>query len=182
MHDIDPVFSEFSRKPALAVLAQALGIRQPLLLQSMYVFKPPRIGGEVRSHQDSSYMYTEPESLMGFWVALEDTTRENGCLMVEPGSHNGTLRERYHYRNNDLVMDTLDPEPMPDASMPLEVSQGALVVLHGRLAHRSCANTSDKSRHAYTLHVIDGEAEYLPDNWLRRGADMPLRGFQTCFT
>ena len=177
LHDLDPVFSQFSRKPSLASLTQILGVRKPLLLQSMYIFKPPRIGGEVRSHQDSSYIYTEPESLIGFWIALEDATLENGCLMVAPGSHQGALRERYHYQNEDLVMDALDSAPLADACLPLEVTQGTLVALHGRVAHRSCANISDKSRHAYTLHVIDGETKYLADNWLRRSTDMPLRGF-----
>jgi phytanoyl-CoA hydroxylase len=41
----------------------------------------------------------------------------------------------------------------------------------------SHANTSPRSRHAYALHVIDAGAEYAADNWLRRGPDMPLRGF-----
>ena len=177
LHDLDPVFSDFSRKPELAALAQTLGIAAPLLLQSMYIFKPPGIGGEVRCHQDSSYMYTEPDSLTGFWVALEDATLENGCLMVGQGSHRGTLRERYHYQDEDLVMDTLDPTPMANADIALEVSQGTLVAFHGRLAHRSGANKSNKSRHAYTLHVIDGNSRFAGDNWLRRGADMPLRGF-----
>jgi len=33
------------------------------------------------------------------------------------------------------------------------------------------------SRHAYALHVIDGACAYPPDNWLSRGPDMPLAGF-----
>ena len=177
LHDLDPVFSDFSRKPALANLVKLLGLEQPLLVQSMYIFKPPKIGGEIREHQDSSYMCTEPESLIGFWVALEDATLENGCLMVSPGSHLGGLRERLHYKEGDLVMDILDPKPRGDANEPLEVTQGTLVAFHGRLAHRSCANISNKSRHAYTLHIIDGTSKYLPDNWLKRSEAMPFRGF-----
>ena len=177
LHDLDPVFSQFSRKPELAQLSETLGIAEPLLIQSMYIFKPPRIGGEVRCHQDSTYMYTEPDSLLGFWIPLEDANLNNGCLWVEPGSHREPLRERFHYRGDQLVVDVLDSTPMSEASVPLEISAGTLVVLHGRLAHRSCANTSDKSRHAYTLHIIDGRSEYPPDNWLQRSKDMPFRGF-----
>lgn len=51
LHDLDPVFDRFSRQPDLAGLASALGMRSPLLLQSMYIFKQPRIGGEVVCHQ-----------------------------------------------------------------------------------------------------------------------------------
>ena len=40
----------------------------------MYIFKQPRIGGEVVCHQDSTFLYTEPESAIGFWLAIEDQT------------------------------------------------------------------------------------------------------------
>jgi phytanoyl-CoA hydroxylase len=61
--------------------------------------------------------------------------------------------------------------------VPLEVPEGALVLLHGLLPHGSAPNRSASSRHAYALHVIDGRASYSPDNWLQRAPDMPLRGF-----
>ena len=41
----------------------------------MYIFKQPNIGGEVVCHQDSTFLYTEPESAVGFWVALEDASK-----------------------------------------------------------------------------------------------------------
>ena len=71
-----------------------------------------------------------------------------------------------------------DPTPWPDEGLvPLEVEQGTLVVLHGLLPHLSRVNTSDKSRHAYTLHLMEAGAHYPADNWLRRAADLPPRGF-----
>ncbi len=73
---------------------------------------------------------------------------------------------------------TLDPTPLPSAGLvPLEVEEGTLVVLHGLLPHWSAPNRSARSRHAYTLHVIDGRARYSADNWLQRASAMPLRGF-----
>ena len=47
MHDLDPVFDSFSRTAELAALASDIGMQEPLLLQSMYIFKQARIGGEV---------------------------------------------------------------------------------------------------------------------------------------
>ena len=47
LHDLDPVFDEFSRAPGLADIAADIGMAEPRLLQSMYIFKQPRIGGEV---------------------------------------------------------------------------------------------------------------------------------------
>jgi phytanoyl-CoA hydroxylase len=178
LHDRDPTFARFSRRPELAALVAALGIATPLLLQSMYIFKQPRIGGEVICHQDAAFLHTEPVSVLGLWFALEDATIENGCLYVAPGGHDGPLRSRFVRHGDRTETIVLDDTPLPSAGLlPLEVAKGTLVVLHGLLPHGSAPNRSARSRHAYTLHVIDGRARYSPDNWLRRGPDMPLRGF-----
>src|SRR5436190_8599272 len=60
LHDLDPAFDEFSRTPELKQLVNDLGLSNPLILQSMYIFKQPRIGGEVTCHQDATFLYTEP--------------------------------------------------------------------------------------------------------------------------
>jgi phytanoyl-CoA hydroxylase len=177
MHDLDPVFSAFSRHPHLATLAKGL-FREPRLLQSMFIFKPPRIGGEVSWHQDSTFLTTEPMTVIGFWFALEDANTENGGMMAIRGGHKGTLRTRFHRKNGTLVTETLDATPYPTApKVALNAKKGSLVVLHGLLPHWSGPNRSDRSRHAYTLHVIDGAARYGADNWLQRAPDLPLRGF-----
>lgn len=179
MHDLDPVFDAFSRTPELAEVAKRIGFVDPVILQSMYIFKPPRIGGEVVCHQDSTYIYTQPESCVGFWFALEDATLENGCMQFIPGGHAAPLRRR-NYRRPDgtLVTVTLDDTPWPtDSLVPIEAETGALVVFDGRSPHFSAANRSLKSRHAYTLHVVDRTCHYPVENWLQRGPDLPLRGF-----
>ncbi|RED50861.1 phytanoyl-CoA dioxygenase family protein [Aestuariispira insulae] len=178
MHDLDPEFQAFSRTGKLARLSQDLGLSDPLLLQSMYIFKQPHIGGEVNCHQDSTFLYTEPLSVIGFWFALEDATVENGCLWGIPGAHTGTLRQRFLRRDGKMVMEQLDDSPWPEnEDVPLEVPKGSLILLHGKMPHKSGPNRSDYSRHAYTLHVIDGACAYPEDNWLIRDPSLPLRGF-----
>ena len=178
LHDLDPVFDAFSRQPALAALASDLGLAAPLLLQSMYIFKQPEIGGEVVCHQDSSFLHTEPLSCIGLWFALEDATLENGCVLAEPGGHRRPLGSRFRRAGCTTRMEVLDPTPLPtEGLVPLAAKTGDLVVLHGRLPHRSAANRSARSRQAYTLHLIDGTSTYSADNWLQRAPDMPLRGF-----
>jgi len=179
MHDLDPVFSAFSRGPALAKVAQQLGLQQPQIWQSMYIFKQPGIGGEVRWHQDATYFETDPVSVTTFWFALEDATLDNGCLWAEPGGHRTAMRERF-VREGDLVrVEKLDATPWPDDStaVPLEVKAGSLVCFHGLLPHYSAPNRSPVSRHAYTLHVTDGATHYSPQNWIQRDASFPVRGF-----
>ena len=179
LHDLDPVFAEFSRAPAISDLVDALGVSDPRLIQSMYIFKQPRVGGEVTVHQDSTFLYTDPPSVVGLWFALEDATVDNGCLWALPGGHCGGLRARFRRKPDDTVVtDVLDPTPWPDAGyVPLEVARGTLIALHGALPHKSEPNRSATSRHAYTLHVIDGAASYAEDNWLQRAPEFPASGF-----
>ena len=114
LHDLDPVFDRVSRQPRLAELARALGFRKPLLLQSMYLFKQPHIGGEVGWHQDATYLHTRPSTVTGLWIALDDADRDNGCLMALPGGHRGPLRQRFHRAGEAMVTDTLDATPWPE--------------------------------------------------------------------
>ena len=182
MHDIDPVFDAFSRTADLQSVAASLGLRDALLVQSMYIFKQPGIGGEVNCHQDSTYLYTEPSSVMGFWFAMEDAHQGNGCLAGIAGSHKQGLREIFR-RNaqGQLALDVLQPELHWDAASAelLEVRQGTLIVFNGLFAHLSSANTSPQSRHAYTLHAVSSQAHYPASNWIQRAErpKLPLRGF-----
>ena len=178
LHDLDPVFDRFSRTSTIRQLASDLGINNPLLLQSMYIFKQPHIGGEVNCHQDSTFLYTEPHDILGLWFALEDATLENGCLWVLPGGHQGGLKSRWVRAGNRMQFETFDTSPWAEEELiPLEVRKGSLIVLNGLLPHRSLENHSSKSRHAYTLHIISSNLHYPADNWLQRSKDMPLRWF-----
>jgi phytanoyl-CoA hydroxylase len=179
MHDLDPVFDTFSRRPALAALAQDVGLAEPQIWQSMYIFKQPGIGGEVGWHQDATFFDSTPVTVTTFWFALEDATLQNGCLCVEVGGHRSPMRERFVRSGDVVTMEKLDATPWPDSrtAVPLEVKAGTLVVFHGLLPHYSAPNRSAHSRHAYTLHVTDGCSAYAPTNWLQRGPDFPVRGF-----
>ena len=181
MHDLDPVFSQFSRQHKLKAVVEGLGVEDPILLQSMYIFKQPHIGGEVVCHQDATFLWTEPQTVMGLWIALEDATISNGCLWGIPGGHKGSAPKQRFKRTEDesgTEMITLDDTPFDEAGrVPLEAPKGTLLAFHGLFPHLSSANRSSASRHAYTLHVIDGTAHYPDSNWLRRPDSLPLKGF-----
>ena len=180
LHDLDPAFERFSRSRRVASLVRSLGYERPLLVQSMYIFKQPGIGGEVACHQDATFLYTEPPSVTGLWFALEDATQENGCLWALAGGHRRGLKSRFlRAEGGGTHFEVYDDGAWPtEGLVPLGVKKGALVLLHGLLPHLSRANRSPRSRQAYTLHVVEAGARYPEDNWLRRGSDMPLRGFE----
>lgn len=94
LHALSPPFAKLlggdkgaASEAIPAEVARSLGFRDPRCLQSMVICKQPEIGGAVPPHQDSTFLYTNPPSAVGFWYALEDATLENGCLSFLPGSH-----------------------------------------------------------------------------------------------
>ena len=182
MHDLDPVFGAFSRGPRLQALAAAIGLAEPKLVQSMYIFKPPGLGGEVNCHQDATYLHTEPESVVGFWFAIDDAHRGNGCLGGLPGQHRRGLKELFRRQaDGRLALEPRHPPPQWDMAALewIEVPRGSLVVFDAGFPHLSEANHSVQSRHAYTLHAVSGLAHYPASNWIqhREGLDPPFTGF-----
>merc|ERR1711939_1830 len=166
-----------------AAIARDLGYRDPRLLQSMVICKQPEIGGAVPPHQDSTFLYTRRPSAVGFWIALEDATVENGCLSFAPGSHRrAPIKERF-VRNEDNSGTTFEPVPeegqwprgfehegpsdMKEEYVLGEVKAGSLVLIHGNTLHKSEKNTSQKGRIIYTFHLIEGEEQYDARNWLQ---------------
>ena len=179
LHDLDPVFEKFSRSPQLKELAAQLKLDDYLIIQSMLILKHAKIGGVVDIHQDSTFLYTEPDSCIGFWFALEDATIANGCLWAKPGGHNTTLRSWFKRKpsGGGTEMQVFDEEPLAmEGMIPLEVKKGTCIVLHGFLPHYSLPNTSGKSRQAYSIHTIDGKAKYPKENWLQRDMSK-VKGF-----
>jgi len=177
LHDLDPVFQKFSRSEKLKQLATAIGFKDSLLLQSMYIFKQPNMGGEVTCHQDSTFLYTEPIDIVGLWFALENATTENGCLWAIPGGHRQGLKSRWvRAPEGGMKFEIFDEAPWDgERLVPIEVSKGSLILLNGLLPHRSFENRSSRSRQAYTLHLIGADVRYRENNWLQRS--IPLRGF-----
>ncbi|KAL1553660.1 phytanoyl-CoA dioxygenase [Salvia divinorum] len=169
LHEIDPTFKSFSTSEKATGLLSSLGYKRPIVIQSMYIFKQPGIGGEVVPHQDNSFLYTDPPTCTGLWLALEDATVTNGCIWAIPGSHKAGLVRRFIRDETGVHFDK--PSPLYDQKdfVPIEVKAGALVVIHGDLIHQSFENKSSASRHAYSLHVVDTDGcKWVDDNWIRR--------------
>ncbi|XP_039201040.1 phytanoyl-CoA dioxygenase domain-containing protein 1 isoform X3 [Crotalus tigris] len=155
LHAYDPVFKQMTHAVKVQALARNLGLENPVVVQSMYIFKSPPplilqqpgIGGEVTPHQDATFLHTTPlGKVMGLWVALENATQENGCLWFIPGSH-----------TRDLVL------------------------IHGEVVHKSEANYSEESREAYTFHLMeDKDAVWSAENWLQPTLELPFPSLYTC--
>ena len=174
LHQLVPEFKTFSHCEKIKNIALDLGLQRPQIHQSMYIFKQPKIGGVIRWHQDASYFFSTPLSVVTFWLAVEDATMQNGCLQVQSGgtsvAQDNPLREQFlRYTDDSTELKTLNDMPWPDDddAKPLVVKKGTLVVFNGLLPHFSAPNLSDKSRHAFTLHITCGNTKYAKENWLQ---------------
>lgn len=93
----------------------------------------PNIGGEVVPHQDSTFLFTDPPSVIGLWFALEDATIENGCLFTLPGSHKPGVHRRMRAAPEGGV--TFDKDPAQynlDHFVPVEVGRPCHGVVYGK--------------------------------------------------
>lgn len=186
LHNLVDEFGQISHAGKIgqqnAAVARSLGYQDPRLLQSMVICKQPEIGGAVPPHQDSTFLYTDKPSAVGFWIALEDATKENGCLSFAPGSHRrAPVRERMVRADKGsgttfipLSGDLRWPREFDHKEVEAEeqydlgeVKAGTLVLIHGNILHKSEKNTSKKGRMIYTFHLIEGEEHYDERNWLQ---------------
>ncbi|KAJ3286915.1 hypothetical protein HK104_008837 [Borealophlyctis nickersoniae] len=180
LHEREPLFREFSTRPRVKGIAKSVGFRDARILQSMVIFKQPRIGGRVPPHQDSTFLYTEPKSAVGLWFALEDCTPENGCMWFVPGSHKTAPVYKRFVRKPEgsgtMFVEIGSPvEDPPESAYVCEPCKaGTLVLIHGSVLHKSEHNRSEKSRWIYTFHMIEGEYDYPKDNWLQPTSETPF--------
>lgn len=180
LHYLHPLFRCYTYSERVKHVCRKLGFQQPAVVQSMYIYKNPGIGGEVKPHQDATYLHTSPIMPVGFWIPLVDATTENGCLWIVPGSHQSGVHRRL-VRNPEedskafLIYDRGEPLYPLSSFVPVPVKKGSCVLLHGLVVHKSAHNKSDLPRPAYTFHVVEKNRNiYSPENWLQEGPDAPF--------
>lgn len=182
LHDKNQVFESFSYHPLWTQCMRQLGIKTPQAVQSMFIFKSPKVGAQIYPHQDSTFIQTTPSSCIGIWWAMEDATVENGCMWFVPGSHKKPLERLFNLNDekNACSFNINGYKYDTSQAIPVEAKAGSVVFIHGSVVHFSGHNNSDISRNAYSVHIIDGspDVEYPKTNWLQRPPGFPFRDYQ----
>jgi hypothetical protein len=175
LHELSPPFKAMTLTPRNAAIARSLGFEDARCLQSMVICKQPEIGAAVPPHQDSTFLYTEPPSAVGWWYALENCTVSNGCLSFAAGTHKDAPISKRFVRTAQDGVEFVDNQGsrFPSGSKEQqnrvstdeelaytlgEVEAGSLVLIHGNILHKSEQNLSDKSRFICTLLLAMTEA------------------------
>lgn len=160
---VSPVIEKYVRHPQICgALSQIAGAHllewdgSVECMQAMYFVKPPGFQGQAW-HQDEVYIPTRDRSLVGAWIAIDDATKENGCLFILPGSHRkGYLYPQKEHENPDEFDSALESYGFDDSSeVPVEVKAGTLVFFNGYLLHHSYKNRSDIYRRVLVNHYCN---------------------------
>ena len=128
---------------------------------SQIFFKPPEGGGPKPAHQDNFYFGpTDIEGVVTAWIALDDSTLENGCLYFGDGTNNGPVYAHFAPEgepfNLQLQASVLDKQPM----VPAPVRKGGVSFHHGNTFHQSGPNHSTRWRRACALHFVRHDVEF----------------------
>ncbi|XP_010011017.1 PREDICTED: phytanoyl-CoA dioxygenase domain-containing protein 1 isoform X2 [Nestor notabilis] len=175
------------KEKSVSKIGHALHAYDPVFKQVTHSSKvqQPGIGGEVTPHQDATFLHTEPLGrILGFWIALEDATQENGCLWFIPGSHTRGITRRMvrAASGSSTCVEFVGSDPVYDDNqfIPLPISKGGLVLIHGEVVHKSELNSSESSRHAFTFHVMEAkDTSWSRENWLQPTPELPFPSLYT---
>lgn len=176
LHAFNPVFAEATFSQKVKEVVQSLGYKKPVVCQSMYILKQAFSEPNAPGHQDSTYLQVEPNTLIGFWVAIEDITPQNGCLKFVPGSHKDGLKRKY-IRNHDenqvkssgkiLYYSNDAPNYDQNRFVSVPIKAGSAILINGLVVHKSTSTRSPASRDVYAFHVFDDAASaYSANNWM----------------
>jgi len=147
-------------KPIIDLVESVLG--PDIILWGCHVFcKPASEGYETPWHQDGHYWPIRPLANCTVWVALEPSTKENGCLRVIPGSHKSQkLYEHLHEDREDLTLNQRMIEGSFDESsaVDLELKPGEMSMHDIYMIHGAKANTSDLRRTGVALRFMPGSS------------------------
>ena len=112
--------------------------------------KSAGFGSPVEWHQDFAFgRDPSNDDMLSIGLAIDDMTRDNGCLLFIPGSHKGPVYN--HYQNDVFVGAITDPDFRPDNAVPIEVKAGGITIHHTRTLHASTPNASGQSRRLFLL-------------------------------
>jgi ectoine hydroxylase-related dioxygenase (phytanoyl-CoA dioxygenase family) len=175
LHLYNELFLDFAKHPKLTdVLGSILG--HPLRLYgSQIIAKPALVGTEVPRHQDMPYWPFHPFEMISAWIALDDSTIENGCVRMSAGSHKLGMLE---HRPTEIAGNSLGLADNPTINAlpehPVEVRRGSCVLHHCLTVHRSEPNRSPHARRGLVYVYMSPSVELTDPDRMKGPAVFPF--------
>lgn len=174
-----PAFHDVLWSPAFLMAASQLLGGAVRFWHDQLFCKPAHHGGVVAWHQDYSYWTrTQPMAHLTCWIALDDSTRDNGCLYYVPGSHKWNLLPITGLAGDmNEIMTVLDDEQKQAfRPLPIELKRGQCSFHHPLTVHGSYENRSDRPRRATLVNVFRDGVRSATDEPLLAGASVIPKG------
>ena len=157
MFDYDERCLDYAFNPDLLDMIEQLA-GPDFALWNMSLFgKPARDGKKVPWHQDGEYWPIRPMATTRIWIALDETSRENGCLRYVRGSHKRReIRQHHEAENRNMLLHYgIDENEIDEADVfDLVLEPGQMAIHDIYMVHGSDANETDKSRRAIVLNYL----------------------------
>lgn len=163
-HNDRLLFDGYCKNPKLLAVVEAFCGPDIKSVHNMLINKPPGVDGRHPLHQDLLYFPFRPaDRIVATWTALEPCDRDNGCLVVVPGSHRDGLRE-HEVPDWDHVNFLYVGAKGADAGterMHLEMQPGDTVFFHPALLHGSGRNRTARFRRAISCHYASAACRFI---------------------
>ena len=150
--DFDKRFRQIAYSPEMLAVVEKLLGAEPEMFQEMALFKPPGIGREKPWHQDHAYFnVSEGTKVVGVWIALDDATVENGCMIFKPGGHKEGPMAHFNRRDWQIC----DADAMAwNGNVAAPVPKGGVLIFDGLTPHGTPMNRSGSRRRAVQYHYV----------------------------
>jgi non-haem Fe2+, alpha-ketoglutarate-dependent halogenase len=151
-----------------------------LLISGTLIFcKYPHDPAFVAWHQDTFYSNLHLTPSLSAWIALLDSTPENGCMRVVPGSHlQGTLPHQETSGSDNLLKRGEEIQVEVDEAHAIDVvlKAGEMSLHHNAIIHGSRSNRSDTKRIGFIVRFVTPEY----DLGQQRTPFLRAKGTSTC--
>jgi non-haem Fe2+, alpha-ketoglutarate-dependent halogenase len=166
-----PLKGQMQHRPHLLFTWVSRLIRSPNILDAVerllgpnilawstgFFIKEPHDPRFVSWHQDSTYWGMDPPDILTAWLALTDSTVENGALRVVPGTHKiDQLPHRDTFAENNILSrgQEIAVDVDEGKAVTLELKPGQMSIHHVRLVHGSDPNPSAKRRIGLAIRYL----------------------------
>ena len=140
----------------LDMVSQLVGTASVRCNGSKLNMKASELGSPVEWHQDWAFYPHTNDDLLAVGVAIDDMTRENGCLMAIPGSHKGKIYD--HHQDGRFVGAVTEEDFVDEEAVEVHVKAGGVSIHHVRTLHASLPNTSERPRRLLLLQYCSADS------------------------
>jgi ectoine hydroxylase-related dioxygenase (phytanoyl-CoA dioxygenase family) len=159
-HELAPEWMALARDPRILDVIEDLLGKNILLYYSMLMMKPARQGFRAPWHQDFAFFVHDRAALVAAQLYLDDSTLENGCIHVVPGSHKSGLLNHFHDGQFTEIVQG-DTTTFDQEQVAVPVKAGGMAIWHCLTLHSSPPNTSQHPRRAIVFEYKDPSARLL---------------------